>query len=100
MTNKPVAIHECPTPREAFIASSVTLAGTFQHVSDERLNNIFQSMGHAEDEFAGLRQKLHDRVNKTMREGPGIKIRGVNLPMFYSIYQIPGSPLSIRIWAH
>lgn len=107
---------------EVYAASSEIRTDTFNYVSDEKLNNTFRRAGYAEHEFAGLRKSIDDNIKKAIRGGARVKIKGVSLPLFYSIrgvlmpclplgqfkpksgaadvytYQIPGSPLSIRIW--
>ena len=113
-----------PPPRnewEAYAARSEILADTFQPTSDEMLNDLFRSLGCAEEEFAQLRKGMDDNMNRTMREA-GVRTMGVCLNILLHlqlyqyvlsrwrkfkpktgatdvlIYQIPGSPLSIRIW--
>lgn len=67
------------------MANSEILRDTYQCVSDETLNNVFRRMGYHEKEFDGLRKRRNDTINKAMREAPGVKIRGVNIPMSYPI---------------
>jgi len=105
MANTPVtAASERPPPRndwEAYVANSEILAGAFKYVSDEEFNDKLRRMGYTEDESAGIRKSMNDNINKTMRESPGVIIRGLKPNKDATdvlVYHIPGSPLSIRIW--
>jgi len=100
----PVATRGGPTPRnalEVYAASSEIRTDTFKYVSDEKLNDAFSRVGYAEHEFAGLRKWMDDNINKAMRGGARVKIKGFKPKSGATdvfTYHIPGSPLSIRIW--
>jgi hypothetical protein len=77
-----------PSPRnewEAYAATSEILADTFQPTSDEILNDLFRSLGCAEEEFARLRKGMDDNMNKTMREA-GVRIMGVCLNVLLHLH--------------